>query len=81
MDSDIPYKEILKEILDILIEGKLLIQKNPNDNINYTMPIDWNQFEETTYTPFVKLLLFYFDHPDMIRICRLYLLPKYIKTH
>jgi hypothetical protein len=44
MDSDIPYKEILKEILDILIEGKLLIQKNPNDNINYTMPIDWNQF-------------------------------------
>ena len=24
----------------------------------------------------MKILLFYFDHPDMIRICRLYLLPK-----
>ena len=44
------------------------------------MPLDWNQFEETTYTPLVKLLLFYFDHPDMIRICRLYLLPKMHKT-
>ena len=58
------------------MEGKLLIQKNPKTTINYRMPLDWNQFEETTYTPLVKLLLFYFDHPDMIRICRLYLLPK-----
>ena len=80
MESDIPYKDILKEILDILIVGKLLKPKNPNATINYTMPLDWNQFEETTYTPLVKLLLFYFDHPDMIRICRLYLLPKMHKT-
>ena len=76
IEWDIPYTSILKEILDILIEGKILIPKNPNVNIKDTMPLDWNQFEETTYTPLVKLLLFYFDHPDMIRICRLYLLPK-----
>jgi hypothetical protein len=74
--SDIPYGQILEEIIDILMEGKLLIQKNPKTTINYMIPLDWNQFEETTYTPLVKLLLFYFDHPDMIRICRIYLLPK-----
>ena len=76
IELEIPYTNILKEILDILIEGKLLIPKNPNVNIKDTMPLDWNQFEETTYTPLVKLLLFYFDRPDNIRICRLYLLPK-----
>ena len=68
--SDIPYGQILEEIIDILMEGKLLTQKNPKTTINYRMPLDWNQFEETTYTPLVKLLPFYFDHPDMIRICR-----------
>ena len=60
--SDIPYGQILEEIIDILIEGKLLTQKNPKTTINYRMPLDWNQFEETTYTPLVKLLLFYSDH-------------------
>jgi hypothetical protein len=40
------------------------------------MPIDWSQFKENAYTPLTKLLLFYFDHPDIIKICRFYILPK-----
>ena len=44
------------------------------------MPMDWSQFKENAYTPLTKLLLFYFDHPDMIRINRLYLLPKIHKS-
>ena len=79
--TEIPYKDILKEVIDILIESKMLILKDNNIPINYTMQIDWTQFIENQYTPLIKLLLFYFDHPDMIRICRLYLLPKYTKVH
>ena len=40
------------------------------------MPMDWSQFKENAYTPLTKLLLFYFDHPDIIKICRFYILPK-----
>ena len=33
MEADIPYKQILQEIIDILIEGKLLLPKNTNETI------------------------------------------------
>ena len=42
--------------------------------------MDWTQFTKNQYTPLIKLLLFYYDHPEMIRICRLYLLPKIHKS-
>ena len=42
--------------------------------------MNWTQFIENSYTPLMKILLFYFDHPEMIRICRLYLLPKIHKS-
>ena len=54
----------------------MLNVKDATIAIKYTLPMDWTQFNENQYTPLLKLLLFYFDHPDMIRICRLYLLPK-----
>ena len=66
--------------MDILIEAKMLIIKDPTTPINYMFPIDWTQFIENQYTPLIKLLLFYFDHPEMIKICRLYLLPKIHKS-
>jgi hypothetical protein len=68
----------MSDILDICLP--LLILKDNKYPINYTMPIDWTQFIENQYTPLIKLSLFYFDHPDMIRICRLYLLPKIHKS-
>ena len=80
METEIPYKQILKEVVDILIEAKMLIIKDPTIPINYMFPIDWTQFIENQYTPLIKLLLFYFDHPEMIKICRLYLLPKIHKS-
>ena len=54
----------------------MLKLKDDNAPIDYTMPINWTQFTDNQYTPLMKILLFYVDHPDMIRICRLYLLPK-----
>jgi hypothetical protein len=80
IETDIPYKQILKEAISILLESKIPMLKDNKTPINYTMPTDWTQFTENCYTPLVKLLLFYFDHPDMIRICRLYLLPKIHKS-
>ena len=76
IETDIPYKRILKELIDILMESKMLKLKDDKVPIDYTMPINWTQFTDNQYTPLMKILLFYFDHPDMIRICRLYLLPK-----
>ena len=74
--TEIPYEPILKEVIDIFIEAKMLNVKDATIVMKYTLPMDWTQFNENQYTPLLKLLLFYFDHPDMIRICRLYLLPK-----
>ena len=67
IETKIPYKRILKEFVDILVEAKMLIIKDPTAPFNYTMAMDWTQFTENQYTPSVKLLLFYFDHPDIIR--------------
>jgi hypothetical protein len=81
IETEIPYKQILKEVVDILVEANMLIIKVPTAPINYTIPLDWTQFTKTQYTPLIKLLLFYFHHPDMIRICRLHLLPKIHKVY
>ena len=72
IETDIPYKNILGDLIDILLESKMLKLKDDKSPIDYTMPINWTQFTDTQYTPPLKILLFYFDHPDMIRICRLY---------
>ena len=74
--TEIQYEPILKELIDIFIEAQMLNVKDAKIAIKYTLPMDWTQFRENQYTPLLKLLLFYFDHPKMIRICRLYLLPK-----
>ena len=67
----IPYKRILKELIEILRESKMLQLTDDKVPIDYTMPINWTQFTDNQYTPLMKILLFYFDHPDMIGICRL----------
>ena len=41
IEADIPYKSILKELIDILMELKMLKLKDDNVPIDYTMPINW----------------------------------------
>ena len=76
INTNLPYDTILKNLIDILIECELLEPITKEQEIHYTMPIDWSQFKENTFTSLTKLLLFYFDHPDLIKICRFYILPK-----
>ena len=49
--------------------------------IDYTLPLDWSQFEfEPQYNEITHLIMYYFSHPDLIKLCRLKLLPKVHKT-
>ena len=46
----------------------MLQLKDDKVPIDYTMPVNWDQFTDNQYTPLMKILLFYFVHPDMILI-------------
>ena len=56
--TEIPYEPILKELIDIFIEAKMLNVKDATIAIKYTLPMDWTQFHENQYTPYLNYYYF-----------------------
>ena len=59
----IPYIKIVKELIDILIDVNLLQPSVPIENINYSLPMNWKQFENNEhFSDLTKLLTFYLSN-------------------
>ena len=77
----IPYIKIVKELIDILIDVNLLQPSEPIENINYSLPMNWKQFENNEhFSDLTKLLTFYLSNPKLIKVCRFYIIPKIHKN-
>ena len=59
------------------IKLDIMQAKTNTADINYTLPMDWGQFTFNQYfSEALHLIMYYFSHPDLIVLCRYYVIPK-----
>jgi hypothetical protein len=79
--EDFDINLVCIDLIKRLIKLQILRPLVKPQYINYTLPLNWRQFEfEPQYKEITQLIMYYFSHPDLIKLCRLKLLPKVHKT-
>jgi hypothetical protein len=79
--DDFDVSVVCIDLIKRFIKLKILRPLVKPQHIQYQLPLDWKQFEfEPQYKEVTQLIMYYFSHPDLIRLCRLKLIPKVHKT-
>ena len=69
--------EIVKDLIKKLLKLQIISTNIDINNIDYSLPMNWSQFcFDPQYERAARLIMFYFSHPDLLKLCRLYLTPK-----
>ena len=75
--QDVSYDKIAKNLIMRFIKLDIMQVKTNTADINYTLPMDWGQFTFNQYfSEALHLIMYYFSHPDLIVLCRYYVIPK-----
>ena len=75
--NDFNMDEIVKDLIRRLLKLQILSTNININNLDYSLPMNWTQFSfDLQYERAAHLIMYYFSHPDLLKLCRLYLTPK-----